>query len=138
MSKFLLSFLLLLLAGCGSGLCPLGTPRSQTCYVSGAGGGSVVGSMGVLDTSFNGTGVFTTTISFIDAPHAMALQSDGKIVVVAESFVANLDYGIVRVHSNGSLDTTFNGTGKRTLNIGVSNVASGFYNSSNIGIARYQ
>jgi len=77
---------------------------------------------GSLDTTFNGTGVVTTGIgSSDDEAFAMALQSDGKIVAAGDSSSgANIDFAVVRYNTNGSLDTTFNGTGKVTTPIGSS------------------
>ncbi|WP_395737483.1 cadherin-like beta sandwich domain-containing protein [Prosthecobacter sp.] len=75
---------------------------------------------GSLDTSFNGTGTVTTPIgSGDDTGYSMALQSDGKIVVVGRSFNgADYDFAVVRYNANGSLDTSFNGTGKVTTTVG--------------------
>lgn len=77
---------------------------------------------GSLDMSFNGTGKVTTAIgSGNDTGRAVAIQSDGKIVVAGESKVGNAsDFALVRYNVDGSLDTTFNGTGKVTTAIGTS------------------
>lgn len=71
---------------------------------------------GSLDTSFNGSGKVTTAIgSVADLAQEVALQSDGKIVVAGSSNNgANGDFALVRYNSDGSLDTSFNGTGKVT------------------------
>jgi len=63
---------------------------------------------GSRDTSFN------TVVS--GAVHAIAIQSDGKIVVAGMS---SQDIAVVRYNPDGSLDTTFNGTGKVTTAIGL-------------------
>lgn len=72
---------------------------------------------GSLDTNFNGTGKVTTAIgSAGDYAYSVALQGDGKIVVAGNSFnngTAN-DFAVVRYNSNGTLDTSFNGSGKVT------------------------
>jgi uncharacterized delta-60 repeat protein len=70
---------------------------------------------GTLDTSFNGTGMVTTALGgSYDVPRSAVLQSDGKIVVAGES--TNPDgngvFAIARYSCNGTLDTSFNGTGK--------------------------
>ena len=77
---------------------------------------------GSLDPSFNGTGIVTTGVSPLnteDSARSVALQSDGKIVVVGSVFTTTdqngspfYDLAMVRYNANGSLDTTFNGTGK--------------------------
>ena len=77
---------------------------------------------GSLDTSFNGTGKVTTAIGSVhDRGNSVAIQSDGKIVVAGYSQNSNYDFAVVRYNPNGSLDTTFNGTGKVTTAFGTSN-----------------
>src|SRR3954454_16661446 len=73
-------------------------------------------SNGLLDTSFNGTGKVTTAIGpSWDNSKAVALQPDGKIVVAGDSNNgSNFDFALTRYNPNGSLDTSFNGTGKVT------------------------
>jgi uncharacterized delta-60 repeat protein len=78
--------------------------------------GNTVGSIvrvntdGTYDSTFiTGTG-FTSTLYVYD----LAIQSDGKIVVVGDfnSFSGTTVNGIIRLNSNGSIDNTFNsGTG---------------------------
>jgi len=76
---------------------------------------------GSLDTTFNGTGKLTTSISSSsDFAGSMGLQSNGRIVVAGYvSRFANSDFAVARYNSNGSLDTSFNGTGKVTTDIGT-------------------
>lgn len=69
---------------------------------------------GSLDTSFNGDGIFTAPIgSSDDTTRAMKILADGRIMlagtVTAGSYT---DIGLMRVTSNGYLDTTFGTTGK--------------------------
>lgn len=76
---------------------------------------------GALDTSFNGTGQQATAMnvdpSTGDSGGSVAygsyLQSDGRIVLAGVSAPAYLsdNVALVRYNSDGSLDTTFNGTG---------------------------
>jgi uncharacterized delta-60 repeat protein len=75
---------------------------------------------GSLDTTFNTTGIVTTAIgASMDYGNAVAIQSDGKIVVAGESYTgANADFALVRYNTDGSLDTTFNTTGMVTTAIG--------------------
>ena len=65
---------------------------------------------GSLDTSFNGTGIVTTpSVGVL----SLAIQPDGKIVVAGSSINGStLSIALVRYNADGSLDTTFNGTGK--------------------------
>lgn len=73
---------------------------------------------GSLDTTFNGTGIVTTTISGYDIGLSVVAQADGRIVVAGYSYNPNPVFTLVRYNANGSLDTTFNGTGKVTTAIG--------------------
>ncbi len=81
---------------------------------------------GSLDTSF-GTGgkVITSVGSNDDVGSAVALQSDGKIVVAgysnmgADESNSNNDFALARYTSNGSLDTSFGTGGTVTTPIGV-------------------
>jgi uncharacterized delta-60 repeat protein/uncharacterized repeat protein (TIGR02059 family) len=66
---------------------------------------------GVLDTSFGGGDGFVTTHS-ASSGHAIAEQTDGKIVVAGQSWYNNAesrDLALVRYNANGSLDTSFGG-----------------------------
>ena len=51
----------------------------------------------------------------------MALQADGKIVVVGSACSMNAcgDFALARYNPNGSLDTSFSGDGKQTTKLGV-------------------
>ena len=64
---------------------------------------------GSLDTSFDGDGILTTAIgSGDDAGLSVILQPDGKILVAGQSDNgSNLDIGLVRYNTDGSLDLTF-------------------------------
>jgi uncharacterized delta-60 repeat protein len=65
---------------------------------------------GTLDTTFNHTGeVLTHFGSTPSAAFGLALQGDGKIVVVGE---AGTQFAVARYNANGTLDTTFNHTGE--------------------------
>ena len=73
---------------------------------------------GTLDTSFSSDGLQTNNlVSSTDEIVALALQPDGKIVAGGIAVVGgNLGYIVARYLSNGTLDTTFNGTGFTTIN----------------------
>jgi uncharacterized delta-60 repeat protein len=82
-------------------------------------------SNGSLDTSFSGDGQETTDFGgYFDSANAVALQGDGKIVVVGIDFASG-DFPIARYNTDGSLDTSFSGDGKQTTDFGGSVVARG-------------
>ena len=67
---------------------------------------------GTLDTSFDGDGRVTTDFfTFWDVADAVAVQPDGKIVVVGRG---NTILAIARYNPDGSLDSSFDGDGRRT------------------------
>jgi uncharacterized delta-60 repeat protein len=79
---------------------------------------------GTLDVTFNGTGKVTTNFAgnFEDFGRTMALAPDGKLVVAGwavnnTTFTGRADYAIARYNPNGTLDTSFNGTGRWTDDI---------------------
>ena len=89
---------------------------------------------GVLDTSF-GTSAGMTIVSFggvgtsgaIAFGRKMAVQSDGKIVVVGGLSATggpSTGTGVIRLTTTGQLDTTFNGTGKQMIAPGPGGVAA--------------
>lgn len=63
---------------------------------------------GTLDTTFSGDGIFTLDFGGADEVHAIALQSDGKIVAVGEWGSSGSNF-VFRLTSGGALDTTFGG-----------------------------
>ena len=72
-----------------------------------------------LDTSFSGDGM--VTLSFTtpgnDVGSGIAVQADGKIVVVgtSNSGSGNSDFAVARFNDDGSLDPSFDGDGLVTL-----------------------
>lgn len=76
---------------------------------------------GQLDTSFSGDGKQVTDIAGRnDNAYAVAIQSDGKIVVAGETGGGGVtDFALVRYLSDGQLDTTFSGDGKVTTDFDV-------------------
>src|SRR6516164_6791668 len=72
---------------------------------------------GLLDTTFGTAG--KTVVPFdlaapahvTDQARAFAVQSDNKIVIVAGAE----EFAITRLNADGTLDTTFNKTGKQTV-----------------------
>lgn len=78
---------------------------------------------GALDTSFNGTGIVQVAVggNGFDSGNAVAIQSDGKIVVAGtctDRISSTADICIARFTSAGVLDTTFNATGKVVTAVG--------------------
>ncbi|MBA4371352.1 MAG: hypothetical protein C0402_00650 [Thermodesulfovibrio sp.] len=82
---------------------------------------------GTLDTTFDTDGKAPTVdlTGYFSRPWGVAIQSDDKIVVVGAaswgSPTNRNDLGVVRYNANGSLDTTFDGDGKVTMQIGSLN-----------------
>jgi uncharacterized delta-60 repeat protein len=84
---------------------------------------------GSLDTSFSGDGMVTTFFSAgDDVGSGIALQSDGKIVVLGTSDDGSgtSEFAMARFNVDGSLDTFFNGDGMVTASFLAGNdVGSG-------------
>jgi uncharacterized delta-60 repeat protein len=79
---------------------------------------------GAPDVSFgSGGSVLSVTGTSGSSPTSIALQGDGKIVVSAYTSAGGNDIAILRFNSNGSPDTTWNGTGKLLTAIGSSDDA---------------
>lgn len=83
---------------------------------------------GSFDTSFNGTGVFTMDVSTVasggsytnsDSAMALAVDDRGRIVIGGNTSLANSESLAMRLNSNGTLDTSFNGTGYHVISAGV-------------------
>ena len=86
---------------------------------------------GTLDPSFSGDGLQTTNFGGRCGASAVALQGDGKIVVVGNALKrispSNIKpyFALARYNPNGSLDKTFSGDGKQmTPFVGNGAVAS--------------
>lgn len=78
---------------------------------------------GTLDTTFGSGGKVSTAFgSSHDVAFGVAVQGDGRIVVVGRSHNgSNQDIAIARYLQNGGLDTTFGSGGRVTTAIGSSN-----------------
>lgn len=71
---------------------------------------------GTPDTAFDGDGIALTDL-VVDAGEsslALLVQPDNRIVVAGDS---DGDFALVRYNTSGTLDTSFNGDGKRTEDI---------------------
>ncbi|MBL0343647.1 MAG: T9SS type A sorting domain-containing protein [Bacteroidetes bacterium] len=77
---------------------------------------------GSLDLTFDNDGKVTTSFgSNTGLGHALAIQSDGKLVVAGFSINAIYnEFTLVRYNTSGSLDTSFDSDGKATTPIGIS------------------
>ena len=80
---------------------------------------------GSLDPSFDGDGMLAFAIGATDdRANAIALQDDGRIVIVGHSHNGvDHDVAVVRLGFDGSLDTTFDGDGIWTSDLGATDVA---------------
>lgn len=78
---------------------------------------------GALDQDFGTAGKVTTAVGLQnDEAYAVALQPDGKIVVAGRSFNGvDFDFAIVRYHSDGTLDSSFDAEGIVTMPLGPGN-----------------
>jgi uncharacterized delta-60 repeat protein len=78
--------------------------------------GRVMLAAGDADATFGSAGAVSTDIAgTLDVAMDLAIQSDGKIIAVGSASPNNNfggDVALVRYNSNGSLDTTFGGSGK--------------------------
>ena len=74
---------------------------------------------GSLDTSFDANGIVSLDIAGnYDHANAVAIQPDGKIVVIGSTYNGtDNDFAVVRYNSDGSLDTTFDANGVVTTNV---------------------
>jgi uncharacterized delta-60 repeat protein len=74
---------------------------------------------GSLDNSFGTNGVISTNISGeIDA---VAIQPDGKIIMVGEPLGGNSFFRVIRLNNNGTFDTSFGTGGTVTTQFGTTN-----------------
>lgn len=76
---------------------------------------------GTLDPTFDGDGRVTTDSggNQPDATLAVTLQPDGKIIVVGSSDAGGVRrFAVIRYNTDGSLDTSFNETGKVATDFG--------------------
>ena len=78
---------------------------------------------GSLDPSLGFNGKVTTPVAgtAMDGGYAVALQTDGKIVVAgyAEVSPGDTDFAVVRYNADGALDSSFDGDGILTTTLGA-------------------
>jgi len=81
---------------------------------------------GSLDTSFDLDGVRTIGLSGDDRGRAVAVQTDGHVIIAGDTTTFGLeDFMVVRLNADGSLDTTFDGNGIRTAGLSGKNLGQG-------------
>jgi len=74
---------------------------------------------GGLDPTFGVGGLVITDIGSEDQGWAVALQGDGRIVAAGMTGVDETrDFALARYNTDGSLDQSFDGDGKRTIDFG--------------------
>jgi uncharacterized delta-60 repeat protein len=75
---------------------------------------------GMLDTTFGQGGIVLTHFGFFsnDQGKAIAVQSDGKILVAGSGGTTNNQFELVRYNPDGSLDTSFGQSGKVATSFG--------------------
>ena len=74
-------------------------------------------SPGDLDLTSSGDGKQKTDFGKSDFANGVALQADGKIVVVGSGGAGD-NFALARYNPNGSLDPSFSGNGKQTTDFG--------------------
>ena len=73
---------------------------------------------GTLDKTFSGDGKQTTNFGANEFSYNVALQTDGKIVLGGQKSTASLSSAaLARYNTDGSPDTTFNGTGRKVFSL---------------------
>ncbi len=83
---------------------------------------------GALDTSFGSAGKVVTAFGSNDSATAVAVQADGKIVVVGSDNIptvpdvwsAQEDFAVERLNADGSPDGTFGTAGRVTIDVNAS------------------
>ena len=75
---------------------------------------------GTLDTSFDSDGYAITNVNGIDSAASLAIQSDGKIVVVGTNEAGGNNFSVVRYTTAGALDSSFDTDGMATIDFGGS------------------
>ncbi|MBJ7348130.1 MAG: hypothetical protein JHC87_06130, partial [Thermoleophilaceae bacterium] len=75
---------------------------------------------GSFDNSFDGDGKVITAVGTThDFASSLAVQTDGKLILVGRAVFGKNDFAIVRYNPDGSLDASFDGDGIQTTSIGA-------------------
>lgn len=88
---------------------------------------NVFAQSGNLDLFFHNDGILSITMgqnsNSTDKAYAVALQTDGKIVVAGNTWTGSAEnFAIARCNADGILDTTFNKDGIVTTSVGGGSV----------------
>jgi uncharacterized delta-60 repeat protein len=94
---------------------------------------------GSLDLNFHFNGKVVIDFGGNDACYALSLQDDDKILVTgASDRGTGNDFAIARLNWDGSLDTSFDGDGKLTLDLGGDDIARAIAIQGNLAIGGSQ
>ena len=66
---------------------------------------------GALDSTFGAAGRVITNLGADDRGRSVAIDATGKIVMGGDSLVSASDFAVARYDGNGTLDSSFNGSG---------------------------
>ena len=81
---------------------------------------------GTPDSGFGSDGKVTTDFATDhDEAWGLAIQADGKLVVVGPAFSGTFEFGLARYDTNGVPDITFGGDGTVTTDLGGEDNADG-------------
>ena len=82
---------------------------------------------GSLDSTFGQGGEATIGVisGFTMSPTAAIVDGSGRIIVVGQSYGTSTQFGVLRLNSNGLIDTSFGTGGLATVVIGIESTASG-------------
>ncbi|MDB5320274.1 MAG: exported protein of unknown function [Phycisphaerales bacterium] len=82
-----------------------------------------------IDTSFGVNGIVTTPFPRQVIPYDLSIGPGGRIVVAGSTLDTNIDspqhIAVAVYHANGSLDTSFDGDGKKLIDLGANATGSG-------------
>ena len=74
---------------------------------------------GSVDTTFGSNGIVITDFPGNEEIDSMALSLSGQVIAAGAYFLyPNVGFDVARYNTNGSLDTTFNGNGMLSYNLG--------------------
>jgi uncharacterized delta-60 repeat protein/uncharacterized repeat protein (TIGR01451 family) len=97
-----------------------------------------VGTTGALDSTFDVDGRKLIQFGDSDVAHGVAIDANGRIVVVGsteDEFNDEMDFAIVRLTSAGAPDTTFGSGGKVTTSFANPDTLNGFSRDEAFGVA---
>src|SRR3984957_2742303 len=80
---------------------------------------------GEQDMSFGEGGASVVDFGGNDMANDMVRQPDGKLVIVGSTSTGGGDFAIARLNADGTLDKSFSGDGKQTVDFGGNDAATG-------------